>query len=267
VVLDLGQHADELFQRPDPLAERDRRGGIQWREPKTMQDFADFWLAIANPAARVTWKGLGNLAQISLIYEFYDPVNVDEVERENAKPIFNFEYPNYRQVNHPVNIAPLTGMVTAEVVSLCCLWPAALEIWRTHSIGDAYQATHGDRQSESSPNGAMRYPTLIHIYEQEDSNSTSNMLELLLQNNELNTDMHKLLGEHVYKCYIEISSCVEIANVDLQDIVNATLQQTLKKGTFAMAYLKLATLPKRLRTRSTSDVIAALERQSIEPDN
>ena len=86
VVIDLNSPGVEfLFSGSNPLASRDDRGGLSWRRPVTFQEFADFWSAIAKPATRVSWNGLGGSARLLITYKFFDPVN--DGEGENAEPI------------------------------------------------------------------------------------------------------------------------------------------------------------------------------------
>ena len=90
VVIDLNSPGVEsLFSGSNPLVRRDDRGDLLWRRPETFQEFADFWSAIAKPATRVSWTGLGGSARLLVTYKFFDPVN--DGEGENAEPIFDYD--------------------------------------------------------------------------------------------------------------------------------------------------------------------------------
>ena len=85
VVIDLNSPGVEfLFSGSNPLARRDDRGGLLWRRPVTFQEFADFWSAIAKPATRVSWNGLGGSARLLVTYKFFDPVNDGEGRERRA---------------------------------------------------------------------------------------------------------------------------------------------------------------------------------------
>jgi hypothetical protein len=256
VVIDLNSPGVEfLFSDSNPLARRDDRGGLSWRRPVTFQEFADFWSAIAKPATRVTWNGLGESARLFVTYKYFDPVN--DGEGENAEPIFDYQYPNYRNMARPLHVRRSPGDYPSDIIPLTSVWPAALLEGSSVPLSNSFRGK-GAEWNDFAPNlpTTMPYPTLIRLYSDDYANALAT--SPLLQESEMRTPMAHSHGEYVVQIYLEVSSRFDSSTVDLRGAFNAATLPKIPTDLF-VAFPDLAALPEQLRMKPVSDLISELE--------